>query len=264
MTEYCTYLTVYRGNKLPPFYVGSTTTNNINNGYRGSVSSKKFREIWKIELQYNQHLFKTYILTYHPTRKEAFDQEEKFQKQLNVVSNPLYINMVLANKRPSFAGRKHTQETLKRKSEKSRGKKHTDETKQKISNIHKGKKLSDSHKTAISQHNKGKKHTDETKQKMKQARTDWWMSDKGEQSKQLLIERNKNRLRKPISEYHRSKISYGNSPNAKSISIDGITFASNKEAAEYLFPNMTSLKAQRKLIRLKRNKKVDFQEVNSS
>lgn len=32
---YCTYLTSYFGNKLPPFYIGYTTVANINRGYRG-------------------------------------------------------------------------------------------------------------------------------------------------------------------------------------------------------------------------------------
>ena len=30
---YCVYLTIYTGNKLPPFYIGSTSLKKINKGY---------------------------------------------------------------------------------------------------------------------------------------------------------------------------------------------------------------------------------------
>ena len=59
---YCTYLTVYSGNKLPPFYIGSSSIDIINNGYRGSVSSKEYKQIWKTELKNNSHLFKIMII----------------------------------------------------------------------------------------------------------------------------------------------------------------------------------------------------------
>lgn len=45
---YCTYLTVYKGNKLPPFYIGYTSVDNIlNKSYRGSPESKKYKSVWK-------------------------------------------------------------------------------------------------------------------------------------------------------------------------------------------------------------------------
>jgi hypothetical protein len=52
-TIYCTYLTIYSGNKLPPFYIGSTSVNRISNGYHGSVSSKRYKSIWLEELKTN-------------------------------------------------------------------------------------------------------------------------------------------------------------------------------------------------------------------
>ena len=55
---YCTYLTVYTGNKLPPFYIGSTSVDNISKGYRGSVLSKNYKSIWKQELHSHPDLFK--------------------------------------------------------------------------------------------------------------------------------------------------------------------------------------------------------------
>ena len=49
-TIYCTYLTIYSGNKLPTFYIGSTSVEKIEQGYRGSVSSKRYQSIWEKEL----------------------------------------------------------------------------------------------------------------------------------------------------------------------------------------------------------------------
>ena len=95
--EYCTYLTLYSGNKLPPFYIGSTSVENINSGYKGSVNSKKFRYIWKSELKENPHLFRSKIISYHKTRKEAFSKEESFHRRLKVITSPLYVNMAYAN-----------------------------------------------------------------------------------------------------------------------------------------------------------------------
>jgi hypothetical protein len=96
-SKFCVYLTTYLGNKLPMFYIGSTSLTKYQNGYLGSVSSKKYKNVWRNEIQQNPQLFKTKIIKIYDTRKEAFDKEEKLQKQLNVIRNPLYINMSFAN-----------------------------------------------------------------------------------------------------------------------------------------------------------------------
>lgn len=44
---YCTYVTFYSGNKLPPFYIGSTSVDKIEKGYRGSVKSKRWKQIYE-------------------------------------------------------------------------------------------------------------------------------------------------------------------------------------------------------------------------
>ena len=96
ITIYCTYLTTYSGNKLPPFYIGSTYIDRVNSGYHGSVRSKKYKEIWDFEIKNNPHLFKTKTITKHIDRKDATAMEYSFQKLLRVVKSPMYINESLA------------------------------------------------------------------------------------------------------------------------------------------------------------------------
>ena len=105
-TLYCVYLTVYTGKKLPIFYIGSTSLAKINNGYRGSVASKEYGILWKEELKANPHLFTTKTISIHNSRKEAFEKEEKIQKILNVIHNPLYANKAFANSK--FSLKQHT------------------------------------------------------------------------------------------------------------------------------------------------------------
>ena len=97
MSIYVTYLTVYSGNKLPPFYIGSTSLSKIQSGYSGSVKSKKYKDIWKSELKNNPHLFTVKIISYHNTRREAIEKEYKFQSSLSVMKSSLYVNMSIAS-----------------------------------------------------------------------------------------------------------------------------------------------------------------------
>jgi hypothetical protein len=121
---FCTYLTVYSGNKLPPFYIGYTKTENIHKGYRGSVCSKSFKKIWYDEIRDNPHLFKTHIISLHKTRKEANDREMQFQNHLSILKKPsMYINRSIGKHKtnhgsynPMF-GRKHSTESLNKQRE---------------------------------------------------------------------------------------------------------------------------------------------------
>ena len=97
MSIYCTYITFYRGNKLPPFYIGSTSVERILDNYHGTVLSKEYKAIWKSELKQNPHLFETKIISTHKDRKDALAKEYKLQKFLGVVKSNLYINKSLAN-----------------------------------------------------------------------------------------------------------------------------------------------------------------------
>jgi hypothetical protein len=96
MNIYCVYLTTYKGNKLPPFYIGSSSVEKVQKGYHGSVCSKQFRDIWKSEIRKNPNLFQTKIISTHSDRKEATLRERDLQKKLSAVKNPLYTNQSFA------------------------------------------------------------------------------------------------------------------------------------------------------------------------
>ena len=144
---YCTYLTIYSGQKLPPFYIGSTRVSNIiSKGYHGSVSSRKYKHIWLDELANNPQHFKTIIITRHLSRHEASIKELYFHEKLNVVKSSMYINESTARPNGFFGrdvsgknnprygttwGDNHPKGML--------GKKHTEEAKMSISRSGKGK-----------------------------------------------------------------------------------------------------------------------------
>lgn len=95
--KYCVYITHYSGNLLPSNYIGSSTVNKINTGYRGSVTSKKYKSIWEIELKTNTQLFSTDIISTHDTRREATYKELQLQRIFNVVKSDLFVNMAYAS-----------------------------------------------------------------------------------------------------------------------------------------------------------------------
>lgn len=97
MIQYCTYLTVYKGNKMPPFYIGSTSIDKVNSGYKGSVLSAAYKEVWKKELKHGNQLFETKIVSVHDSREDALKKENQLHIQLNVKDNDLYINQSIAS-----------------------------------------------------------------------------------------------------------------------------------------------------------------------
>jgi hypothetical protein len=125
------------------FYIGRSNVKSVQNGYRGSVSSKLYKQIWLEELEQNPHLFETKILTTHATQKEAAEQEEYFHKKHQVHKNPLYINQAtgagtfhadIRGKKNPFYGSSRTGEQNP-----MYGKTHNDRTRQKMSSSGKGK-----------------------------------------------------------------------------------------------------------------------------
>lgn len=156
---YCVYLTIYRGNKLPPFYIGSSSVKKVENGYHGSVESKTYKNTWKEEIRLNPSLFRTIIIFTSEHRKLCYEKEEFIQRKLNVLNNPLYTNLCYANSkfdstnpeiRKSISaakkGIKFTEERkksmIKNREDDKRGKFiRTEQTKKKISKTRKSPKL---------------------------------------------------------------------------------------------------------------------------
>ncbi len=161
--EYCTYLTTYKGTKMPMFYIGRSNVKNVQNGYHGSVSSKLYKQIWLEELEQNPHLFETKILTVHATKKEAAEQEEYFHKKHQVHKNPLYINQAtgagtfhadIRGKKNPWYGKSRTGELNP-----MYGKTHKDSTRKKMSANGKGKHSqpkTDEFKQTMREHYAGK------------------------------------------------------------------------------------------------------------
>jgi hypothetical protein len=139
--KFCVYLTTYSGNKMPIFYIGSTSIKKIQNGYRGTVLSKRYKEIWNAEIRKNPHLFKTTIIKQTHSRFAALYYEEKYQRKLNVVKSSMYVNLSFACKN-GFFGRDVSKENHPRwgkkldRPSKSKGRKLTIEEIQKIKDSH--------------------------------------------------------------------------------------------------------------------------------
>lgn len=172
MPIYCTYITFYRGKKLPPFYIGSSSVKKVAEGYHGSVCSKQFKEIWKSEIKDNPELFTTKIITTHTDRKEATVREHQLQLALRVVKNSLYINQSYAAFN-SFSDRDQTGKNNPMHGSRRAGaanpfygKKHTETTKQKM----RGRKCTEENKKLYRKLKVGTTMTDSTKQNMSVAK----------------------------------------------------------------------------------------------
>ena len=214
--RYVTYLVTYIGDKLPKFYIGSTSEEKVLSGkYFGSISSKKYKELFLNEKRDNIHLFKIEILSYHDTREEAIKEELRRQIELDVIKSLDYMNESLARVNGFFggdtSGENHPQY----------GKTLSEETKNKISNTLTGriepeetrKKKSES---KIGEKNSfyGKKHSIDTKNKISETKkgTESW--NKGipmsEESKRKLSNSKKgkklsNETKKKLSEMRKGK-----------------------------------------------------------
>lgn len=179
MDIYCTYLTIYKGNLLPKFYIGSTSIDRIKSGYHGSVCSKRYSRIWKSEIKHNPYLFETKIISTHTSRQEAFDKELKLQLALKVQQNPLYINLGYAQPNGCYGlglsggehwskqpGKVHNAKINHPKG--MSGKKHKKSRNQYMSEIQLGEK----------NHFFGKHHNDETKRKISEkAKKKIWITN---------------------------------------------------------------------------------------
>lgn len=177
--NFAVYLVVYKGSKLPPFYIGSSSLLKINSGYLGSVSSGRYKDMWKSEISNNPDLFKVRIISYHETRQEALEKELILQLKLQVIRNPLYVNLSYAQKNGVFGlslrGKEHWSKKPgaihNAKVNHPRGmlgKKHSVETRVKMSKL----------QSKENNHFYGKQHSEETKKKIKENRPQTkWITD---------------------------------------------------------------------------------------
>ena len=252
---YCVYLTEYYGNKMPSKYVGSSSIKRIENGYKGSVSSKKYKDIWKEEIKNNPNLFKVSILSLHQTREEALEFELKFQMENNILLDETYINRSLAkpngyygmdvsgNKNPMY-GKKRTGEIHKGGDNISKSLKeyyHTDKgqkNKQEKSTHFSGKNhpmygkkhteewLKNKSDSMLGEKNPmyGKTHTDKVKKvlsDLKKGHIPWNKNKSGIYSKETI-----EKMKKPKTEEHKNKLKKQytfTSPTGEIVSVFGLT-----------------------------------------
>ena len=159
-SKFCTYITTYSGTQLPPFYIGATSTDKILSGkYFGSVGSKKWKDIFKIELKTNKHLFSTKILSYHDSRKEALLEELRLHKFFNVVKSELFFNEAFADSSGFYVKPGPTSPNY--------GKTFTEEHRQKLSISHKGIKHSKETINKLKIAHRGHLHSNNTKNKIR-------------------------------------------------------------------------------------------------
>ncbi len=197
-TKGCTYKVTYKGDKHPPYYIGSSYEEKVlNENYMGSPTSKKWADIVKQEMKDNPHLYTVTVLKITDTRLEATEFELELQKINNVVKNDDFWNEAFATVN-GFFGRDVSGELHPRY-----GKPHTEESKIKMSegradisgeNSHwfgksghseeSKKKISDNHSDVSGENNPmwgkdnsgvkngmyGRHHTEETKKLMSKSK----------------------------------------------------------------------------------------------
>jgi hypothetical protein len=153
-------------------------------GYNGSVSSNRYKAIWRQERKDNPHLFKTIIIQRFETELEAKTREEVLHKKLGVVNNDLYINRAVANGKfggsgdnSSRFGIRDSEKTRKKMSQAAKnrpsnrlGKTFTEESIQKIKESLTGRSLSEEHIQHL--HKKHKPFSEVTRQKMRKPKSE--------------------------------------------------------------------------------------------
>lgn len=102
MGNYVVYLIIYSGEKHPPFYIGSTSRVKLEKGYRGSVKSLRWKDIYKTEVKENPGAYTHQVLASFYTREEALQSEKEFQLLYNAVKSDLFVNRSLASEKGFF------------------------------------------------------------------------------------------------------------------------------------------------------------------
>lgn len=121
---HCVYLTMYYGDKMPGMYVGSTSIERHFKGYKGSVSSRSYKDIFRSEIKEHPELFDTFIISEHENHVKAKEEELRLQILHNVVKSKDWINMALAQENGCYGsgqGVPHTPESKAKMSIKATG-----------------------------------------------------------------------------------------------------------------------------------------------
>lgn len=226
------YKTTYHGDKIPRYYIGSTSLAKIESGYKGSVVSKKWRDVFKEEIKNNPDLFDVEVLTFHETREGALLKELELHLEYDVVKSPEFFNESTATPKGMFGrdvsgknnpmfGRKHSDSSRNIMREKRGNEaRYIPEHKHKeiIKKTHSGKHVSDETRKKLSESLRGREVSDETRKKLSESLKDKNTGHKRgpmlEETKKKISEANKGR---EISNETRKKISESNKGKTKGI-----------------------------------------------
>lgn len=258
---YCIYLTIYRGTLLPKRYIGSSSVRLVLAGYNGSVSSIKWKDIYRSEQLKNKHLFKTRILQKYNTRKEALEAEYDLHIRYGVVRSIQYMNEALAQPNGFFgrdvSGKNNPMYGRNRAGEMHKGGENISDGLRRFyktndglilierarefrlskNNPWRGQKHSDEvikhmRETRKGENNAmyGKRHSAESKERMSKTIAESYATGMRESHNKgkPMSEDQKNKLRKPKSKEWREKI-------CRTYLINGVTVISN--AKEYCLEN---------------------------
>jgi hypothetical protein len=159
---FCTYLTVIIHEDLPFMYIGKGKTKDVIEGrYKGSVSSKKYRDIFNRLKKEQPHLIQSEVINQFETNEEAIAEEIKLHKLYDVKNCPVFMNKAnqttvgcaftngLLGENNGMYGKQHSEESKIQMSEKAKvrtkeknsmyGKQHSEESKIQMSAKKKGR-----------------------------------------------------------------------------------------------------------------------------
>lgn len=142
-------------------YIGKHQTENLNDSYLGSGIA--LRNAIK---KYGVENFQKIILFDFDTEQEMNDKERELITEEFVKRKDTYNKGVGGEGGPHFKGKKHSVESIKKRTESRKGFKLSTKARQKISEANRRRIVSEETKRKIAEKAKGRKHSDETKKKL--------------------------------------------------------------------------------------------------
>lgn len=142
-------------------YIGKHQTENLNDSYLGSGIA--LRNAIK---KYGVEHFEKIILFNFDTEQEMNDKERELITEEFVKRKDTYNKGVGGEGGPHFKGKKHSVESIKKRTESRKGFKLSTEARQKISEANRRRIVSEETKRKIAEKAKGRKHSNETKKKL--------------------------------------------------------------------------------------------------